>query len=149
MNKQDRAKYPVFMKKRFKRQFASLNKVFDFVNIFIQKNSIDKSVSFTLNLAIEELFTNMVKYSRESISDISIDLAKKNSTLIVTLIDFDVEPFDLTKSKEVDIKAHLKDRRVGGLGIHLVKKMVDKIDYEYKNRESKITFIMSLENNIV
>ena len=137
------------MKKRFKRQFSSLNKVFDFVNIFIQKNSVDKSVSFTLNLAIEELFTNMVKYSKESTSDISIDIAKKNSTLIVTLIDFDVEPFDLTKSKEVDIKAHLNDRKVGGLGIHLVKKMVDKIDYEYKNRESKITFIISLENKIV
>ena len=137
------------MERRFKRQFASLNNVFDFVSIFIQKNRIDQSISFTLNLAIEELFTNMVKYSKESNRDISIDLAKKNSMLIVTIIDFDVEPFDLTKAKEIDIKSHLEDRKVGGLGIHLAKKMVDKIVYEYKNRESKITFMVNLENRNV
>lgn len=91
----------------------------------------------------------MVKYSKESASDISIDIAKKNSTLVVTMIDFDVDPFDLTKAKEVDVKAHLEDRKVGGLGIHLTKQMVDKIDYEYKNRQSKITFMLNLENKNV
>jgi anti-sigma regulatory factor (Ser/Thr protein kinase) len=133
------------MKKEFKRELKSIEQIFGFISVFLEKYKLDDSISFTLNLVIEELFTNMIKYNTESTSEILIELDKKEGNMIVTITDYDVEPFDVTRKKEVDVKAHLQDRRVGGLGIHLVKNMVDKIDYEYKNRESRITLTKRLE----
>lgn len=134
------------MEKKFKRDIKSLDKIFDFIGDFVTKNKFDDSITFTLNLVVEELFTNLVKYNEETSQDILISLNQDRNKLIVSLTDFDVEPFDVTKSGEVDVDQSIKKRKVGGLGLHLVKQLVDKIDYEYKDRESKITLIKNLEH---
>ena len=134
------------MGKKFKREINSLDQVFEFVNNFVRSKRIDESILFSLSLVVEEIFTNMVKYNSQSNEDILISLKKLESRLIVTLTDFDAEPFDITKTKEVDVRQPLENRKVGGLGIHLVKRMVDKLSYEHKGRESKVTLIKYLEN---
>jgi anti-sigma regulatory factor (Ser/Thr protein kinase) len=133
------------MEKKFKRNIKSLNQIFNFIAEFITSNNIDETISFTINLVVEELFTNMVKYNLENSNDILITLDKDQDNLIISLIDFDVEPFDVTKTEGVNISKSLKERKIGGLGLHLVKQMVDKINYEYKNGNSKITLIKQLE----
>jgi anti-sigma regulatory factor (Ser/Thr protein kinase) len=133
------------MEKKFKREVASLEKIFEFVGEFVEANSIDEGTVFTINFVVEEIFTNMVKYSPESSNDILVGLEREDRTLTIHLTDFNVEPFDLTKSAEVDIHQALKERKVGGLGIHLVRKMVDSVDYEYKDRISKVTLKKTLE----
>lgn len=132
------------MEKKFKKETDSLGQIFDFIGEFVEANQLDDSMTFTINLAIEELFTNMVKYNVQSINDISISLIKSDNKLILTLTDYDVEPFDITKTENLDVTQSLEHRRIGGLGIPLVKKMVDEIRYEYRNRQSKITLIKEL-----
>ena len=134
------------MDKKFKRDVSSLDDIFRFIDEFSVKTGLDESVVFTINLVVEELFTNMVKYSSENINEILLELKKDENDLIIHLTDFDVDPFDINKTAEVDTKQSLKERRVGGLGIHLVKQMIDKIEYEYKDRQSKIILIKHLEN---
>jgi len=99
----------------------------------------------TAQLAVEELFTNLVKYSRGGKSDIRIDLARDGGRLIVSLTDFDVEPFDIRTVPDAKTDLSLAERKPGGLGIHLVKRLVDHIDYEYADRNSTTTFIKNLE----
>ncbi len=123
----------------------SLDEVFDFINGFVAANGIDGASAFSINLAVEEIFTNMVKYNSASAHDIAVTLAKDKNDLTVVLTDFDVEPFDVTQIAEVDVTQSLEARPVGGLGIHLVKKMVDQVDYQYANRQSTITLIKHLE----
>ena len=133
------------MDKKFKRDLNSLDGIFKFINEFSAKTGVDESVVFTINLVVEELFTNMVKYTYENNNEILLELKKEGHNLIIHLTDFDVEPFDITKTVEVDTKQSLEDRRVGGLGIHLVKQMMDKIEYEYEDRQSKIILIKHLK----
>lgn len=133
------------MEKRFKREIKSLDKISNFVSDFIARNGIDDSLTFTINLAVEELFTNLVKYNAQNTNEISISLNRDGNRLVVRLIDYDVEPFDVTKQGKVNIRQRLADRKPGGLGIHIVKKLVDKIDYEYRNRQSTVTLIIMLE----
>ncbi|MCH7676523.1 ATP-binding protein [candidate division KSB1 bacterium] len=133
------------MDKKFKRDLNSLDGIFKFINEFSAKTGVDESVVFTINLVVEELFTNMVKYTSENTNEILLELKKNEDDLIIHLTDFDVDPFDITKTAEVDTKQSLEERRVGGLGIHLVKQMIDKIEYEYKDRQSKIILIKHLE----
>jgi anti-sigma regulatory factor (Ser/Thr protein kinase) len=124
----------------------SLDDIFDFIGAFVNTNGIDQASIYTINLAVEELFTNMVKYNPESAYDISIGIDKTANNLVVTLIDTDVEPFDMTQTADVDVTKSLEERKAGGLGIHLIKKMVSRIEYEYSNRQSRITLIKHLEN---
>ena len=133
------------MDKKFKRDLSSLDEIFKFINEFSAKTDVDESVVFTINLVVEELFTNMVKYASENTNEILLELKKNEDDLIIHLTDFDVEPFDISKTAEVDTQQSLEERRVGGLGIHLVKQMIDKIEYDYKNRQSKIILTKHLE----
>jgi anti-sigma regulatory factor (Ser/Thr protein kinase) len=132
------------MEKKFKRDLRSLDKVFDFIDNFTAKQRIDHTVKDAVYLAVDELFTNMVRYHPKNRNDISLSLKKERNRMIIRLIDRDVEPFDLTKRKDPNIQASLKERSPGGLGIYLTKNIVDDIQYEYRNRRSIITLTKNL-----
>ena len=127
------------MKKKFKRDLDQLGIVFIFLDEFAEDVGVDMPVVLPLCLAIEELFTNMVRHNDNSSADISLSLVRNENLVEVVLTDRDVDPFDMTQHGVVDTTAKLEDRDAGGLGIHLVKRMVDEIHYRYsaKNRESR------------
>lgn len=133
------------MERSFKRSIASLPPVFAFLGEFFAAEAIDRGRNQTIDLAVEELFTNLVKYNKGTTRDISISLNRDDAHVEVTLTDYDVEPFDITRLKEVQVDRPLAERKPGGLGIHLVRKMVDRISYSYENRISTTTFIKTLE----
>jgi serine/threonine-protein kinase RsbW len=137
------------MKKKFKRDFATLKDIFDFTSEFIDRNRLDDDIAFAVNLVIEELFTNMIKYHPGNPNDILINISKEPDKLTISLTDYDVEPFDITKTKEVNPDQNLEDRRIGGLGLYFVMKMMDNVTYEYKDRQSKITLTKRLRKEYV
>jgi anti-sigma regulatory factor (Ser/Thr protein kinase) len=63
------------------------------------------------------------------------------------LVDFDVEPFDPASAPEVAVTAGMDERRPGGLGLHIVRTMVDELAYDYdeENRKMRISVTTSLE----
>jgi serine/threonine-protein kinase RsbW len=133
------------MQKSFARSTKSLDEIFDFIGAFFRKHRVSKEVAFSVKFAIEELFTNFVKYNVSGKSDISLDISVDGRNLVVRLTDFEAEPFDPTKAPDPDLHASLDQRRAGGLGIFLVKRMVDKIEYHHKDKMSIITLVQSLE----
>ena len=131
------------MEKTFSRNLDQLHQVFSFLDSFAEASDLDMSVSLPVRLAVEELFTNMVKYNKDSRADITLAIDRSDESVTIILTDFDTEPFDITSTGEVDVTASLEERTPGGLGIHLVKRMVDEIHYRYKDRVSQITLIKS------
>jgi len=94
-----------------------------------------------VDLAVEELFVNMVTYNVETNEDILVEMTPHEYGVEVSITDFDVERFDPTEVGPVDIDSSAEVRVPGGLGLYLVLKMVDSIHYEYRDRQSRITFI--------
>lgn len=133
------------MRKQFKRDINSLKDIFIFLDEFVVHHKLDESVSFVLQLAVEEIFTNMVKYDVQNAHAIDISLSKDADQVVIELLNPDVESFDIHKAKEYDPSRPLQDREPGGVGIHLVKKFINKIEYDYKDGISKITLIKYLE----
>jgi len=134
------------MHKSFKRDVAALEKIFRFTDEFASAKKISRPATFAMNLAIEELFTNIIKYSADNGNDISIHLDIAGDDLIIKITDFDVERFDITESSKIDVEKSLEERKVGGIGLHLVRNMVDKITYEYEGRTACITLVKRLED---
>jgi anti-sigma regulatory factor (Ser/Thr protein kinase) len=128
----------------FPRTAACLPEIFDFMEKFFAQVRIGEEHRMPMQFAVEELFTNLVKYSRGGTRDILLDLKREGGRLVVSLTDFGVEPFDIRATPDVDVDLKLGDRRPGGLGIHLLKKMVDDVGYEYVDGRSTTTFVRRL-----
>ncbi len=128
------------MQKKFNRSFDEIAHIVDDTKRFFEVEGIDPGLRTAVDLCIEELFVNMVNYNTETAEDILLEMNPISGGIEVSLTDFDVDRFDPTMAREVDIDAPLSERTPGGLGVYLVLKMVDSIHYEYHKRQSKITF---------
>jgi anti-sigma regulatory factor (Ser/Thr protein kinase) len=129
------------MQRKFGRSLDELQNIVDFTEECFDTHAIDSSVRYIVDLCVEELFVNMVTYDTETDEDILIEMNPHEHGVEVSLTDFNVERFDPRDVQPVDVDAPLEHRTPGGLGLYLVLKMVSSIHYEYRNRNSKITFI--------
>ena len=128
------------MEMTFKRSIHELQAIVAATDLFFSERRTDPALRLPVDLSIEELFVNMVKYNRGTDHDITLRLDWIGDAVEVSLTDYDVEPYDPTRVPDIDVDAPLAARRPGGMGLYLVSKMVDAIHYEYRNRESKVTF---------
>lgn len=128
------------MKKSFNRSIDSLSDVYEFTEGVLAANDIGDAVKFPVHLAMEELFVNMVEYHPESSEDIVLEVEADGGKVSVTMRDFDVEPFDVTKPSTPDTEASLEQRSPGGLGLYLIQTMVDNLEYNYEDRRSTVRF---------
>ncbi len=128
------------MHKKFLRSYDSLEAIYEFTEKILASRNIAQSIKFPVHFAMEELFTNMVKYNPGNVNDILLDIKTDNEEITVSVTDYDVDAFDVTSSRDINIDAPLDQRKVGGLGLHLIQKMVDSLKYEYSDRQSTVTF---------
>lgn len=134
------------MRKKFKKKMAALDEIFEFVGAFIEAEGIDETTAFAVNFAIEEIFTNMVKYSQHNNQDVLLDLSRDDKRIVISATEYDVDEFDITKVAEVDTNLETPERKIGGLGLHLTRQVMDEVSYRYQNRNSTVTLIKYLEN---
>jgi serine/threonine-protein kinase RsbW len=132
------------MENTFKRSFDSLEELFTFTESFLETESVDTADRHDIHFAVEELFTNMVKYNADGQADIRLTLERDGDCLLVTLEDSDSRPFDVTQSPPVDIYRPIEEREPGGLGLHLTKKVVDSIEYRHSDGCTTIKFSKDL-----
>ena len=124
----------------FKRSIDSVGEIYRFSEDIMAAADIDESVRFPVHLAMEELFVNLVSYNPGARQDILIDVKIANSGVVVTITDHDAAEFDVTRERPVDTGASLRERKPGGLGLHLIQHMVDTLEYDYRDGRSKIRF---------
>ena len=138
-------KLPGTIQKKFALDINALDAIFSFTAEFVDALDIEEGIHFQINLAIEELFTNMIKYNQKKNGEVEIYLGLKNNNLIISLIDFNVPPFDITKVEEYDSRQAVGERPIGKVGIHLIRQMMDKVDYRYQDKNNIITLTKHME----
>jgi len=124
----------------FERRIDAIDAMVSFTDDAFARLAIDARLRTRVDLAVEELFTNMVKYGRGS-APVTLGLRAVDGGVEVTLVDRDVERFDITHAPDVDVGKPIEEREPGGLGLHLVKRLADRVDYEYapQTREGRTT----------
>ena len=111
-----------------------------------EENNLDPSLTMSLNLAIEEAATNAIMYAYPQGTEGNIELGAKveeGERIIFTLADKG-RYFDPTAVPEADISASVEDRPIGGLGIHLVRSIMDSISYKRLEGKNVLTMIKNI-----
>jgi len=95
---------------------------------------LSKKLIFEMNLALDELFTNIITYGfrDDKKHTIKIHIVAEHNQLKLRIED-DGIPFDPAMVESPDLACKIEDCRIGGLGIHLIKNLMDEIRYERVN----------------
>ena len=132
-------------RRAFARRIDALAQIVAFTSAFCDRAGADTAARTRLDLGIEELFTNIVKYAGGR-APVVIELAREGECVVATLLDDGGAPFDVTRAPAPDLALPLEHRPVGGLGLHLVRGLVDAIEYRYDavRRQGRVTFRIGL-----
>ncbi len=133
------------MRQQFDRDIGSLDAVFGFLRRFASEEGLDARVSYVLDLAVEEFFTNIVKYGRGTSSGVSLEAVRADRTVTVRLEEQTPVAFDVTRATQTQFDVPFAERKPGGLGIHIAKEMLDGLSYDYVDGTSRITLTKHLE----
>lgn len=132
------------IERRFRRAIDELDPMFAFVSEFAAAERVPDSAAGDLALIAEELFTNCVKYGAKS-GEVVIGLARDGARVTLRIVDAGAPPFDPTAAAPADVAAPIEARHAGGLGIHLVRKLAERMSYERLDGANVVTVVTRLE----
>jgi anti-sigma regulatory factor (Ser/Thr protein kinase) len=114
-------------------QFESLESVREFVGAQAEVCGLDAKAVYQVQMAVDEAFTNIVEhaYGGQNIENgIECTCQTSEEGLVITLEDCGV-PFDPSRVPEPDLTSDLKDRKVGGLGLFFMHKLMDEVSFTF------------------
>ena len=117
-----------------KNQLSEIERLARIVDDFGRRHQIEVQIIYTMKLALDEILTNIISYAyddaKEHIIVIRLSLDQEKWTVEV---EDDGRPFNPLNAPEPDSKQLLGERPIGGLGIHLVRKLIDELEYRRQN----------------
>ncbi len=121
----------------------SVDKVSDFIYQSLSDKCPKNKIINQINICIDEIISNIVKFAYDGKNEnktFTCSLKEKENEVILKFID-NGNPFNPLLNKEVDVTKSVEEREIGGLGIFLVKKLMDDVYYEYKGEQNILTVV--------
>lgn len=112
-----------------------------FVDELLEKHNCPTKAQVQVDIAIDELFSNIANYAyNPDVGPATVKVAVDDDPLsvIITFIDNGVQ-YDPLAKEDPDVSLPASERQIGGLGIYMVKKSMDELNYEYKNGQNIFT----------
>ncbi|MGD8882119.1 MAG: ATP-binding protein [Desulfobacterales bacterium] len=130
---------------KLKSNLSELDALCQNLEKFGQSMGLSKKCIFEANLALDELFTNIITYGFEDKNEhtIRITISLQDDELLFSIED-DGVPFNPTEAESPDLECTIEECRIGGLGIHLAKNLMDEVCYQRCNNKN----ILTLRKNI-
>ncbi len=119
---------------------AEIPQLSAFIDTFAEEAGIDFSLVMSLQLALEEAVVNVMEYAypKGTMGKVLITASVEGDDLEFVISDSG-KAFDPTAKAEVNVDLGVEDRPIGGLGIHLVRNIMDSVAYERKNGKNILT----------
>lgn len=126
--------------KTFDAQVNQLDNVIKFIENELNKYDCSFKIKAKINIAVEEIFANVCHYAYSNINgtvDISIVYDNSDNSINICISDSG-KKFNPLQCIEPDITLSSQDREIGGLGIFICKKTMDKLRYEYNDGKNNL-----------
>ena len=124
----------------------NITKVTDFVNGHLEQYNCPLKAQMQIDVAIDELFSNIARYAydpKTGPATVQVEGQKDPKAGIITFIAHG-KPYDPLSREDPDLNLPLEERKEGGLGVFLVKKVMDDVGYEYRDGRN----ILRIRKNI-
>lgn len=121
--------------------------VTDFVSEQLDELGCSMKVQMQFSIAVDELFSNIAHYaypSGEGMATVQLSTQADGKQVVLTFIDEGI-PYDPLAKEDPDITLALDDRPIGGLGIFMVKKTMDDMQYRYEDGKNILRIIKSID----
>ena len=122
----------------------SVKTVAEFLDTTLEAWEIPMKVVSKLQIVADEIYSNIVRYSQAKNAKVT---AVQNGTVLSLRFEDDGKPYDPTTAAEPDITASAEEREIGGLGIFIVRNMMDSMDYRYKDGHNVLTLLLATEGS--
>ena len=119
---------------------ASISEVSDFFDNCLEEFMIPLRVGYSLKVVTDEIYSNIVYYSGANKAEI---LFRNDADKITLIFQDDGKPYNPLEAEEPDITAGIEDRKIGGLGLFMVKKMAESVQYEYAAGRNCMIVVLS------
>jgi len=124
-------------------EISKINLVTDFVNEQLELYNCPESEKMKVNIAIDELLANVTNYAyKDGLGKITLKIDINKKILSMTFIDNGIK-YNPLEHNDPDITLSAEERKIGGLGIYLVKNLMDKMEYEYADGKN----ILKIQKN--
>lgn len=119
---------------------SEISKLAVFIDELGEEMNLTPELIFNLNLVLEEAVSNVILYAygEEKHKEISLMANMSDGNLVFVLTDSGKE-FDPTKVPDADITLSAEEREIGGLGIFLIRQIMDKVDYQRIEEKNVLT----------
>ncbi len=124
----------------------NIERVINFVNEQLEQYGCAAKIRTQIDIAIDELFGNIAHYAyhpKTGAATVRVEVLDEPLEVIITMID-NGKPFDPLRTAPPQIHLPAEERKIGGLGIFLVKKSMDDISYEYQNGQNILKIVKKL-----
>ena len=124
----------------------NLSRVQSFVTELLEQAACPMKTLMQIDVIVEEVFVNIAHYAYGHIkgkATVQIAFDEASRTVTLTFIDSGT-PFDPLKKDDPDTTLSAKERRIGGLGIFLVKKTMDHMEYRYQDGHNILSIMKKL-----
>jgi len=129
---------------QFTAKFEYLDEIRDFVGGIAQSGGFSDKDIYNIQLAADEAASNIIEHAYEGVSDglLEISCGLKDGDIMIILVDHG-EPFDPSDVPMPNVEADLSERKIGGLGLFLMRKLMDQVKYEPdpQNNRNTLTLI--------
>jgi anti-sigma regulatory factor (Ser/Thr protein kinase) len=123
-----------------KNSLDELPRIVDSIDNLSEEWTLGLKLSTQINLVVEELFVNIINYAwdDQKSHDILIDFSREDNVVIITITD-DGKAFNLLEyDEQSELIKPVEERRIGGLGIHFVKSIMDRIKYQRMDEKNTL-----------
>lgn len=121
--------------------------VTDYVNAELDRINCPEDKRVQIDIAIDELFGNIANYAYkpdEGPATVRIEIAENPLSVSIAFVDHGMK-FNPLSSGDPDVTLSARERRIGGLGIFMVKNTMDDVTYDYKDGENILTIHKKIE----
>ena len=124
----------------FKNEEKELNRVAEFMEGVCDELQLDMHVAMKIQVAMEEMVTNVIFYAYPEGTTADITLTAESDGKEVTFVLSDTgKPFDPTAKEDADLDVNPMDREQGGMGILIVKNIMNEVSYERLGEMNQLT----------
>lgn len=119
----------------------SAETVQSFVQTFTEKLAVTAKIANKVNILVDEVYSNIVNYSGADIASVACNIT--DGKLMITFSDNGIE-YNPINAEEPDITLSAEERKIGGLGIFMVKKIAKSIEYNYEDNKNILTIVIAI-----